>query len=53
MCLQYKPFENTVGKVEIAHYELFLLFPQYFRKISIYHLQTFYIWKSLKLLFRE
>ena len=30
MCLQKKPFENTVGKGEIAHYEQFLLFPQCF-----------------------
>ena len=28
--LQYKSFENTVGKVEIAHNKQFLLFPQYF-----------------------
>ena len=26
-CLQYKSFENTVGKGEIAHNEQFLLFP--------------------------
>ena len=30
MCLQYKSFENTVGKGEIAHHEQFLLFPQCF-----------------------
>ena len=29
-CLQYKSFENTVGKGEIARNELFLLFPQCF-----------------------
>ena len=29
-CLQYKTFENTVGKGEIAHDEQFLLFPQCF-----------------------
>ena len=29
-CLHYKSSENTVGKREIAHYEQFLLFPQYF-----------------------
>ena len=29
-CLQYKSFENTVGKGEIARYEQFLLFPQCF-----------------------
>ena len=27
MCLQYKSFENTVGKEEIAHNEQFLLCP--------------------------
>ena len=26
-CLQYKSYENTVGKGEIAHNEQFLLFP--------------------------
>ena len=26
--------ENTVGKGEIAHYEQFLLFPQFFQKTS-------------------
>ena len=26
-----KRLENTVGKEEIAHYEQFLLFPQYFQ----------------------
>ena len=30
MSLQYKSFENTVGKGEIAHNEQFLLFPQCF-----------------------
>ena len=29
-CLQYKSFENTMGKGEIAHNEQFLLFPQCF-----------------------
>ena len=29
-CQQYKSFENTVGKGEIACYEQFLLFPQCF-----------------------
>ena len=29
-CLQYKSFENTVGKGEIAHNKHFLLFPQCF-----------------------
>ena len=30
-----KPFENTVGKGEIAHNEQFLLFPQYFLPVWI------------------
>ena len=30
MCLQYKSFENTVGKEENACYEQFLLFPVFF-----------------------
>ena len=30
MCLNYKYFENTVGKGEIAHYGQLLLFPQCF-----------------------
>ena len=29
-CLQYKPFENTVGQGEIACYEQFLLFSHCF-----------------------
>ena len=33
ICLQYKSFENTVGKGEIAHNEQFLLFPQCFLPI--------------------
>ena len=37
-CLQYKSFENTVGKGEIAHNEQFLLFPQCF----LHFLRTFY-----------
>ena len=39
MCLSYKSFENTVEKGEIAHYEQFLLFPQYFLPIwrTFYH----------------
>ena len=36
-----KPFENTVGKGEIAHNKPFLLFLQCF-------LQTLSVWKSLK-----
>ena len=27
--------ENIVGKEEIAHYEQFLLFPQYFQTLSV------------------
>ena len=27
--------ENIVGKEEIAHYEQFLLFPQFFQKLSV------------------
>ena len=27
--------KNIVGKEEIARYEQFLLFPQYFRKLSV------------------
>ena len=37
-CLQYKSFENTVGKGEIARNEQFLLFPQCFLPIC----RTFY-----------
>ena len=57
MCLQYKSFENTVGKGEIAHNEQFLLFPQCFlpfwRTFNHFHqvlncfLQTLSVWKSL------
>ena len=40
-CLQNKPFENTVGKREIALTEQFLLFPQCFlsvwRTLSLFH----------------
>ena len=58
-CLQYKSFENTVGKGEIAHNEQFLLFPLYFPSfwISFSHvyqisnccLQTVSVWTILKL----
>ena len=51
-----KPFENTVGKGEIARNEQFLLFPQCFLLIwrAFYHfnktwncrLQTLSVWKS-------
>ena len=57
--LGYKPFENTVGKPEIAHNEQFLLFAQcflpvwitfcHFLQILNCHLQSLSIWKSLKL----
>ena len=30
MCLQYKSFENTLQKEEIAHNNQFLLFPESF-----------------------
>ena len=53
-----KPFENTMGKGEIARNEQFLLFPQCFLPVWIifFHflqickcrLQTFSVWKSLK-----
>ena len=53
-----KPFENTVGKGEIARNEQFLLFPLCFLPvwITFYHflqilncrLQNVSIWKSLK-----
>ena len=56
--LENKPFENTVGKVEIARNEQFLLFQQcflpiwitfcYFPQIWNCRLQTFSVWKSLK-----
>ena len=40
-CLQYKSFENTVGKGEIARNEQFPLFPQCFlavwRSLSHFH----------------
>ena len=36
MCLQYKSFENTVGKGEIARNEQFLLFP-----VFSTHLESF------------
>ena len=32
-CLQYKSFENTVGKGEIARNEQFLLFPTVFSPV--------------------
>ena len=63
MCLYHKPFENTVGKGEIAHNEQFLLFPRcflpvwmtfcHFHQIQNCHLQTLLVWKSLKFVVRE
>ena len=57
-CLQCKSFENTVGKGEIACYEQFLLFSQYFLtfwitfshvyQISNCHLQILSVRKSQK-----
>ena len=35
MCLQYKSFENSVRKEEIAHNEHFFLFPATFSTLSI------------------
>ena len=62
-CLQYKSFENIVGKGEIARCQQFLLFPQCFlsiwRTFCHFHpilnccLQTLPIWKSLKFLVLE
>ena len=63
-CQQYTPFENTVGKREIAYTEQFLLFsPQCFLTIwrtlcHIYQiwnccLQTLSVWKGLKFVVRE
>ena len=63
MCLQYKSFENTGGKGEIAHNEQFLLFPQCFLSVwgtffylhQTYNccLQTLSVWKSLKFVIWE
>ena len=57
-CWQYKPFENTVGKGEIAQNEQLLLFPQcflpvcrtscHFHQIENFQLQTLSVWKVLK-----
>ena len=54
----FKPFENTVGKGEIARNEQFPLFPQCFLPVWItflhfyqiwnHRLQTLSVWKSLK-----
>ena len=40
MCLQYKSFENTVGKGEIARNEQFLLFPTVFSTCLEYFLPS-------------
>ena len=60
MCLQYKSFENTAGKGEIARNEQFLLFQQCFlpvwRTLCHFHqsqstcgrLQSLSVWKGLK-----
>ena len=63
MCLQYKSFENTEGKGEIAHNEQFPLFPQcflpdwisfcHFHQIWNCHLQSLSVWKSLKFVIWE
>ena len=55
-CLQYKSFENTVGKGEIAHNNQFLLFPQCFlffwgicfHQIQNCRLHTLSVWRSRK-----
>ena len=62
-CLQYKSFENTVGKGEIARNEQFLLFPQcflpawrtfrHFNEIRNYRLQPLSVWKSRKFVIWE
>ena len=59
--LQYKSFENTLGKEEIARNEQFLLFPQCFLSFQrtfchfhqICHPQTLSVWKSLKFIVWE
>ena len=63
MCLQYKPFENTVEEGEIARDKQFLLSHSVFYPIEelFFHfhqiwncrLQTLSVWKSLKLLFEK
>ena len=62
-CLQDKPFENNVGKGEIACNDQFLLFPQCFLAVSRHfcysyqiwncHLQILSVWKSLKFVIWE
>ena len=63
MCLEYKSFENTEGKGEIAREEQFLLFPQRFLLIwkTFFHFhqirncvcKLFSVWKSLKFVVRK
>ena len=63
MCRQYRSFENTVRKGEIARNEQFFLFPQCFlpiwRTFCQFHLiwncrlQTLSVWKSLKFVIWE
>ena len=63
MCMQYKSFENTVGKGEIARNEQFLPFPQcflltlrtfsHFHQVQNCHLQTLSICENLKLVIWE
>ena len=63
MFLQYKSFENTVGKGEIAHNKQFLLLPLCFELFqrNFYHseqfkicrLRTLSFWKSLKFVIWE
>ena len=57
-CLEYKSFENTAGKEEIARNEQFLLFPQcylpiwitfcHFQQIQNCRLQSLSVWMSLR-----
>ena len=63
MCLQYKSFENTTRKGEIARNQQFVLFSQcflYFQRTFLhfhqnqnYRLQTLSVWKSLKFVVLE
>ena len=61
MCMQYKSFENFLGKGEIARDEQYLIFPHCFLlffensvilikfEIVFFELFQFSVWKSLKL----
>ena len=60
MCLQYKSFENTAGKREIAYNEQFLLFPVFSTHLenplpfsSNLKLQALSVWKSLEYIIWE